>query len=228
MRRSSTGAATSSPVISTPRSRNRLSSALRVGDVVPRGPRERGRLEHRQHVGQPAVAERAVGGRERARPRRRARRSSRGTRPRRGGDRSGRRARRRRRAKSTKAVVPSGAGSTLAAPEAAVRDAHVVQPPDVPPHVVEHRVGDALGLDRGERDALRLAQHEERGVVRPADAGDHDFADGHSRPLGQQQQVRAVLQLLRARERERRARVLVPERAPRLGEQARVGSRRAR
>ena len=56
----------------------------------------------------------------------------------------------------------------------------------------------------------------------PADARDHDFAHGHAGPLREQQQVGAVLQLLRTRERERRSGILVPEQAPHLGEQARV------
>ena len=180
IRRSSTGGATSSPVISSPRSRNRLSNAFvsatscRAAHVSAAG------SSMGSTSAKPAVAERAIGGRERARPRRRARRSSRGTRPRRGA--TARPARPMTRARSRRRpVLPVRQQQHVGGAESAVRDAHVVQPRDVPPHVVEHRVGDALGRDRGERDTLRLAQHEERGVIRARDAGDDDFAHGHSR-----------------------------------------------
>ena len=55
------------------------------------------------------------------------------------------------------------------------------------------------------------------------DAGDDDFADGDSGAVGEEEQVRAVLELLATGQRERRAGVLVPERPPDLREQPGVG-----
>ena len=112
-----------------------------------------------------------------------------------------------------------GSGQHVLGPHAAVRDAHRVQPPEVRPRVVEDRVGDALGLHLRQRDTFGFAQHQQGGVVGTADTGDHDLAHRYSRALREQEQVRAVLQLLRARQRQGEPRVLVPERAPHLREQ---------
>ena len=161
IRRSSTGAATSSPVNSSPRSRSRLSNpfvsatSCRAAHVSAAG------SSIGQHVGQPAVAERAIGGREctlfaderGARHEELDRVEAATARP---------------APPTTRVEVDEGRAPVrqqhhVGGAKSAVRDAHVVQPPDVPPHVVEHRVGDALGRDRGERRALRLAQHQERG-----------------------------------------------------------------
>ena len=63
---------------------------------------------------------------------------------------------------------------------------------------------------------------EQRGV-RPRGARDDDPADAHAGTLGEQQRVRLVLDVLEPGEVHGRARVLVEEAAPDLGDELRVG-----
>ena len=75
----------------------------------------------------------------------------------------------------------------------------------------------------GQGSPVGLAQHEHGELARPAHARDHDLAHRDAGAAREHQQIRPVLELLRARERDGRSGVLVPERAPHLGQQTRVG-----
>ena len=127
------------------------------------------------------------------------------------------------RAKSTSAVVPSGCSSTFAArrPPCAIRVA--CSRPRFAHASSRTASVTSSGASSVERGPVGFAQHEERGVVGPADPCDHDLAHRHAGPLREQEQIRAMFELLVARERERDPGVLVPDRTPRLREQPRVG-----
>ena len=118
-------------------------------------------------------------------------------------------------------ATPSGADDDVPGVQRAVRDPGVVELPDLRPEVVEHRVGDARGVDVAEPVPRDRADDEQR-RARAGDAGDDDRRHAHAGPLGEQRDVRLVLDLAQPGEVHLRAGVLVEHRPAELGDELRV------
>ena len=217
-RRSSVSFGTSQPLSAAPASRSAFSRLL--GSWIAR--RAAGDsaavCEHREQLGEAVGPERLASRRRALGRRRRGRRwtASRSTwsrtaplrsarRPSRARSRRGRSSRRGSTTMFSGPIWPCASWAPCSSAEAG-------------PHVVEHGVGDLVGVELGERRALGVEEREQRQVVPAARGGDDHVADGHAGLGRHQQHVGAVLELGGAGDRDRRAGVAVQDRSPHLAE----------
>ena len=97
--------------------------------------------------------------------------------------------------------------------EVAVRDAGVVQAPELGPGLAQHDVGELVVGEVGQRPAGRHPGDEDRGI-RPGHPGRDDRRHPHALPGGEEERVRRVLHLLEPAAERRGARRLVHELVP--------------